>query len=124
MTTLAAAFPDVKEDKKGSQGGTQEDGDDGGFGTEGPAGEDIGPLGMHFEEGVAGVVPGDGKAEDIALGVVPGPMDADRKPQRPEVFICRAQQQSGLDGDGQGRPPGGVVVADMDGSENEGRYRG
>ena len=99
MSGFAAAGLDDEPDGEQQSAGH---GDDGGFGAEDAAGEDVRACSGGLDQGDACVAAGHREAEDVALREVPGPVDADGQPERAGVFVGGAEQQSGLDGDGEG----------------------
>ena len=71
----------VSEENNGKES-AQDDRDNGSLGTECPASDDVGTVHDGSEHVFTSFAARDGKAEDVALGIVPCPMDADGNPQR------------------------------------------
>ena len=97
---VALAAVAVAQEDEGEEE-TQDDGNDRGFGAEGSARNDFGAVDGGGKDGFVGIAARDGEAEDVALSVVPCPMDADGDPQGARPLVDSTQQQSRLDGNGE-----------------------
>ena len=99
---------------------TDDDGDDGGFGTKDATCQEFMPFDMWCDNRHTKFISRDSKTEDVALCVIPCPMDTDGQPQRTTKLIGRTEQQSTLKCDGKSAPPCGTGIDNMNQPENRG----